>query len=96
MWLDLPAGAVAAVLNVVFLPTAEVDENGDPLPTKRGWVSVGGLPPTPENPGTTLNWTAGATVAQSQMTVLVTEGKKIHLGGNRTGESVIDVTGLYW
>ena len=87
VWLTLPAGAVAAVINVVILPKAT---------TTRGWVSVGGLVPTPSSPGTTINWSAGNTIAQDQMTVLITEGKKIHLQGNSDCEFVIDVTGLYW
>lgn len=88
VWLTLPAGAKGAVINVVAIPS----NRG----ATRGWLSVKGAAPTKATPGTTVNWSQGDTIAQSQITLSVTDGKKIWLHPNVDCEFVIDVTGLYW
>ena len=88
VWLTLPFGAKGAVLNVVGLPKNKG--------ATRGWLSVSKTPLTSTEPGTTVNWSQGATIGQSQVTTEVGEGKKIFLYSNVDAEFVIDVTGLYW
>ena len=86
VWLACPADTKFAVVNVVALPKS----------SDRGWMSIGGEPFVAGRVGTTVNWTAGATVAQSQVTIPVLDGKKVFLHSNRDVDFVLDFTGTYW
>ena len=87
VWLNVPPDTKFAVVNVVVLPVT---------PGPRGWCSVSGSPYTPGQVGTTVNWTEGASVAQSQVTIPVMDGKKVFLHSNRAANFVLDFTGTYW